>query len=67
MKTPTKHVVAKRDHGTSSGGDREKCIAPEVTRCWHYRCWQAARFGCQAHPGGAGPEIAVWRVYYFQY
>lgn len=27
----------------------------------------AAQYGCQAHPGGSGPEIATWFVYYFQY
>lgn len=27
----------------------------------------AERFGCAAHPGGEGPELALWYVYYFQY
>ena len=28
---------------------------------------EARRRGCQASPGGAGPENAIWSVYYFDY
>lgn len=28
---------------------------------------EAFRLGCTAHPGGAGPEVAYWYVYYFEY
>ena len=28
---------------------------------------EARNRGCQAHPGGPGPERATWRVYYFEY
>lgn len=28
---------------------------------------EAASRGCQASPGGAGPEVATWSVYYFDY
>ena len=28
---------------------------------------EAQRLGCVAHPGGEGPEVAVWHVYYFEY
>ena len=27
----------------------------------------ASQYGCIAHPGGDGPEYAIWYVYYFQY
>ncbi len=27
----------------------------------------AGRFGCEAHPGGRGAEIAKWYVYHFEY
>ena len=27
----------------------------------------AQQYGCNAHPGGGGPENATWYVYYFQY
>ena len=28
---------------------------------------EAKRRGCVSNPGGAGPEYAVWHVYYFEY
>lgn len=28
---------------------------------------EAARLGCDASPGGAGPEFANWYVYYFEH
>ena len=28
---------------------------------------EARNRGCEAHPGGAGPERATWYVYYFEY
>ena len=28
---------------------------------------EAERLGCKAHPGGSGPKVGNWRVYYFEY
>ena len=28
---------------------------------------EAKRLGCVAHPGGPGPEVGDWVVYYFEY
>lgn len=27
----------------------------------------AHAWGCESHPGGGGPESAIWHVYYFQH
>jgi len=27
----------------------------------------ADAWGCESHPGGDGPEISTWHVYYFQH
>ncbi len=27
----------------------------------------AKAWGCDAHPGGTGPEFATWYVYYFEH
>lgn len=29
--------------------------------------YEARQRGCEAHPGGDGPEWATWYVYYFQH
>lgn len=28
---------------------------------------EAKRLGCVSSPGGSGPEVATWHVYYFRY
>ena len=42
-------------------------VYPTKSQAQQVETQTARNRGCQASPGGAGPEAAQWSVYYFDY
>ena len=56
----------KRKHPSLKKWDvLRECDSKSEVQKWEN--WYANEKNCVAHPGGDGPEVATWYVYYFEY